>query len=240
MILRVRFTKLGRVRFVGHRDLARIWERALRKARVDLVMTEGFTPRPKVAFGLALPTTYESVCEYMDIHLGSLEVDGCVLETAELASVLSDALPIGIDVVEAAVVERGGPSLQQAVFACRWECELPSVDPDQLGAILDRVLSAAALPVVRQRKGRSYTDDLRESVLGLTAMGQTAAGSAFMADLACQPRSVRPGEVLRAVDPALQEGLVRRTHQWICVDGERREPLPVDASALAPALVCAP
>ncbi len=52
----VRYTKLGKVRFTSHRDAARLWERALRKAELPVAMSQGFTPRPRISFGLALPT----------------------------------------------------------------------------------------------------------------------------------------------------------------------------------------
>ena len=58
---RVRFTKRGKVRFLSHRDLARVWERALRRAGIRVAYSEGFSPRPKVSFGLALSTWYESL-----------------------------------------------------------------------------------------------------------------------------------------------------------------------------------
>ena len=54
--LRVKYTKLGKVRFVSHRDGARLWERALRRVDLPVAYTEGFTPRPKVGFGLVLVT----------------------------------------------------------------------------------------------------------------------------------------------------------------------------------------
>ena len=41
----------------------------LRRAEIPLVYSEGFSPRPKIAFGLALPTGAESECEYLDSHL---------------------------------------------------------------------------------------------------------------------------------------------------------------------------
>ena len=69
MKLRVRSTKIGKVRFTSHRDAARIWERALRIAELPIAATEGFTPRPKISFGLALPTGAESIAEYTDIEL---------------------------------------------------------------------------------------------------------------------------------------------------------------------------
>src|SRR5690606_40985756 len=67
--VRIRFSKLGKVRFTSHRDTARIWERALRRADLPVAYTEGFAPRPRVSFGLALPTGAESLGEYLDVDL---------------------------------------------------------------------------------------------------------------------------------------------------------------------------
>lgn len=74
MKLRVRATKIGKVRFTSHRDAARMWERALRRAGLPVAFTEGFTPRPKISFGLALPTGAESIAEYVDIELQHLSL----------------------------------------------------------------------------------------------------------------------------------------------------------------------
>ena len=71
MKLRIRFAKIGRVRWTSHRDVARMWERALRRARLPVAYTEGFSPRPKLSFGLALPTGCESEAEYLDVALAS-------------------------------------------------------------------------------------------------------------------------------------------------------------------------
>ena len=93
MILRLRYAKIGKVRFTSHRDTARIWERALRRAGLPVLTRSGFTPRPRVSFGLALPTGAESIAEYLDLEV----VDGAVTETdlGELPDRLTDALPIG-------------------------------------------------------------------------------------------------------------------------------------------------
>ena len=58
--IRFRFAKLGKIRFTSQRDVARMWERALRRAGLPLAYTEGFSPRPQLSFGLALPTGCES------------------------------------------------------------------------------------------------------------------------------------------------------------------------------------
>ena len=68
--LRLRFTKAGKVRFTSHRDVARMWERALRRSRLPVAYSQGFSPHPLVSFGLALPTGCESHGEYLDVRLG--------------------------------------------------------------------------------------------------------------------------------------------------------------------------
>ena len=67
--VRIRFAKLGKIRWTSHRDVARMWERAFRRVELPLAYSAGFSPRPKVSFGLALPTGHESVAEYLDVEL---------------------------------------------------------------------------------------------------------------------------------------------------------------------------
>ena len=70
--VRLQYTKLGKIRWIGHRDVARALERAFRVAQLPLAFSEGFSPRPRVSFGLALSTGHESVAEYVDLVLAAL------------------------------------------------------------------------------------------------------------------------------------------------------------------------
>lgn len=223
--VRLRFTKLGKVRFLGHRDLARVWERALRRAGLPVTYSEGFSPRPRLAFGLALSTSYESLGEYLDIDLDALPDD-----VAALPGRLSALLPEGIDVTAACEVSRSEPSLQQAVTSCSWLIDVIDIDPGAAAAVVDRALAAPSLMLTRERKGNVVTDDLRPQILGLEVVGPTPSGTRLHAELGTQPRTLRPSELLAALDPPLEEGLVRRTHQWMTSDGARREVLPSDAT----------
>ena len=70
MRVRLRFTKLGKVRFTSHRDVARMWERAFRRADGPRRLhARGSPPGPSISFGLALSTGYESLGEYLDVEL---------------------------------------------------------------------------------------------------------------------------------------------------------------------------
>lgn len=235
MKVRLRFAKLGKIRFISHRDVARIWERALRRAELPVAYTEGFSPRPKLSFGLALPTGHESLGEYLDVDLAS--VAGPSIDVVELPARLDPCLPVGLDAQGAAVIEPGTPSLQQAVTSCTWRIEVVGASADRLASLVEAALVAEELPITRIRKGREEQIDLRPTVLSAEVAGPTDRGAALVAELATQPRSARPSDLLAALGPGLEEGRVCRTHQWILIDGVREEPVPPTAMpAAAPSL----
>jgi radical SAM-linked protein len=222
----VRFAKLGKVRWTSHRDVARMWERAFRRVGLPLAYSAGFAPRPKVSFGLALPTGYESVAEYLDIELA----EGAAVDPAALPAALTAALPAGVDVLLAGVVDDRSDSLQQAVTCCTWVAEVVGMDAAGADRLVDAALAAPALVVTRERKGQPVTDDLRPALRSFTVLGPTPAGMALEVELATQPRGVRPVELIEAIDASLELGSVRRLHQWIERDGAREEPLPMPAT----------
>src|SRR4051812_25841059 len=195
--VRLRFTKVGKVRFVGHRDVARLFERALRKSGVDISYTEGFSPRPKIAFGLALSTGHESLAEYLDIALP----EDRDVDVTDLPGRLSPALPPGIDVVAAARVQAGDASLPEAGTSCTWRIEIVDIDVPTADRLVASTIDAPELVLTRIRKGKEVTDDLRPAVLSLAVDGPTDGGGvALLTELATQPRGVRPNELLQVID----------------------------------------
>jgi radical SAM-linked protein len=242
--VRLRFSKLGKVRFTSHRDTARIWERALRRIDLPVAYTEGFSPRPRLSFGLALSTGHESLGEYLDVDL---EAGPVPVDVNGLPARLDPALPVGFTVQGAAVVEPGTTSLQEAVTSCTWRMEVTGADPGVVGTAVEQLLDRDQLVVTRERKGRDVTEDLRPALLHLAVAGPTPSGTELVAELATQPRALRPGDLLGALAglvPGAAEGRVCRTHQWLVADASRREPLPappgLDSWTLAATAAAAP
>jgi len=224
--VRIRFSKLGKVRFTSHRDTARIWERALRRVRAPVAYTEGFSPRPRLSFGLALSTGHESLGEYLDVELG---VPSGAVDVDDLNARLDPALPVGFTVQGATVVEPGTTSLQEAVTSCTWHMEVIGADQGVVGSAVERLLGGDRLVVTRERKGRDVTEDLRPALLELALVGPTPSGTELVAELATQPRALRPGDLIGALAelvPGAAEGRVCRTHQWLDAGDGRHEPLP--------------
>jgi radical SAM-linked protein len=236
MRVRIRYSKLGKVRFTSHRDMARIWERALRKTMTPVAYSAGFTPRPKLAFGLALPTGAESLAEYLDVELATpIQID-------ELTGLWTAALPPGFAVVGIEEIDRSGLSLQEDVAACTWELTLCNISFDAANEACEAAVRADSLPLERERKGERRLDDVRPAVVSLDVDdGVDSLGNAapmIRAVLATQQRSLRPSEFLAVCFPQVPDvldigGRVLRTHQWIEREGARRElsPLPRTVAA---------
>lgn len=234
MRIRIRFTKTGKIRWTSHRDVARIWERTIRRVGLPIAYSQGFSPHPKVHFGLALSTGHESLAEYLDLDLDddAPEVPGPA-ELAALAAPLTAALPVGLEVTAVAPIADNATSLQQAVESCEWRIEIRGVEPHEVAPAIERVLAAPELTITRQRKGRDVTDDIRPYVLALAVVGPTDAGTEIDAHLATQPRGLRTSELLAVLDTGGDEGRVRRLTQWMLLDGARCEPLagPTEATS---------
>lgn len=227
--LRIRFTKLGKVRFTSHRDVARMWERAFRRASLPIAYSEGFSPRPRLSFGLALSTGHESLGEYLDADLAP----GNDVDLDALPERLSAGLPVGIDVVALAPLVARVPSLQADVTACRWVLALDGVEPGAAAAAVEGAFAASELPTITRRKGEDVLADVRPGVLAITLADPWPLGPddappgalVVAAALATQPHGVRPADLVAAVFPGAHERRVVRTHQWIDHDGARREPI---------------
>jgi hypothetical protein len=248
--IRFRFSKLGKIRFTSQRDVARMWERALRRSGLPVAWSKGFSPRPLLSFGLALPTGCESLAEYLDARLAEPETGtpgGLGAETPwsflkpeigpELAQVMTNLLPDGLVVQACADLAGGSESLQQEVTSCSWEMEVLEVIAGGLADRIERLLDAPTVPVQRERKGRLVQDDLRPSVISLVSVPDAATTAAdgihhkIRAELATRPRGVRPKELLEGLGADLVLARACRTHQWIERDGARWEPLPLGGEA---------
>ncbi|MDQ1535542.1 MAG: hypothetical protein QOF28_3303, partial [Actinomycetota bacterium] len=232
--VRVRYAKRGKVRWISHRDVARAFERALRIEQLPLAFTLGFSPRPKVSFGLALSTGYESEAEYLDLELAS------PIDLEPLPARLTAALPVGLEVDAVVAHEERAPALQEVVAAVTWQVEVTDDDGEVipvelLTELVERANRAAVLEVTQVRKGRASVADVRPAIRRLEVLDGT-----LEMELLTQPRGAKPSEVVAAIagfsSPAvtLVVGRAVRTHQWIERDGARCEPLDADTRPCVP------
>jgi radical SAM-linked protein len=233
--LRLRYTKRGRLRFISHRDFARAFERALRRARVPMAYSAGFSPHPKISYVGAAPTGVASEAEYLEIGLAKR------CDPAAVRRALDESLPPGIDVLEC--VESRGGSLADRIDTSIWEVALPGVDEPSAAAAVAAFLASEWVPVERLTKNGRRLLDARAAVLRAdTTAGETAAG-APCAILRVVVRHVTPAvrsddilSGLRSVaglEPAAPAEATRLAQGQLDDTGRLLDPLAADAAAAA-------
>lgn len=233
-VLRVRYAKLGRSRWIGHLDLARCFERAVRRAGIAARYSEGFSSHLRLAFGPALPVGAESVAEYLDVELAAEAPPSPEVGAEDRwAEALSDALPDGMEVRRVVVLERRPASLQASITSVEWRIDAAGVDAEVLGDAAGRVLSEASIVVPRRRKGVPVLVDVRPSLRRLEVR-RDDDGVSLGVEAAQAPVALRPGELADAM--GLDGARVRclRLAQWIEQGGQRWAPDELGAGTPGP------
>src|SRR3990172_1576021 len=115
---RITFGKTEAMRFTGHLDLHRTWERTFRRAGLPLAYSEGFNPHPKINIGAALPLGCLSRGDLSDAWLER------ELEPVEVAASLRGAAPPGIEIEAVTRLEATEPVLQGQIEASVYEVTL--------------------------------------------------------------------------------------------------------------------
>jgi radical SAM-linked protein len=236
--IRLRFAKRGRLRFTSHRDFARAFERALRRAEVPMAYSAGFTPHPKISYIGASPTGAGSEAEYLEIGLAR-ETD-----VEDVRAALDAALPPGLDIVEAVVAGPG--SLADRMAASHWRIELPGVSETDAQTAVAQFLAAPEVPVERLTKSGRRTVDTRAPIVSMSASGAAsdgAGGAHAILDVVVRQvtPAVRPDDIvaaLRAVAglaPAAPPVAVRLAQGPLDAQGAVGDPLAPDRESAASA-----
>ena len=192
MRIRITFAKNGALRYVGHLDLHKMWERVTRRAGLSLAYSQGFHPSPKIQLAAALPLGFSSRCELVDLW-----VEG-ETDLSRLPGDLQEAVPPGLRILNVAEVEEKSPPLHTQILSAEFEAVLPGDKNDsELGKKLSTMLQADSLP--RERRGKAY--DLRPLIEELKLIDPDADGHPrlFMRLSAREGATGRPEEVLDAL-----------------------------------------
>src|SRR3954454_6491192 len=155
--LRIRYAKRGRLRFTSHRDVARAFERALRRAEVPMAYSSGFTAHPRVSWVGAAPTGVASEAEYLEIGLAEQR------DPEQIGKALDAALPPGLDIL--ACVVGSGPTLPDQIDASHWIVRLAGVSRQRAAEAVAALLAAAAAPVEKLTKSGRKTVDVRAALV---------------------------------------------------------------------------
>ncbi|HNN13731.1 MAG TPA: TIGR03936 family radical SAM-associated protein [Anaerolineales bacterium] len=201
MRVRITFTKQGALRYIGHLDLHRVWERAMRRADLPLSYSQGFHPQPKISLAAALPLGFSSRAEVLDVRLN----EEIALE--EISNRLKDNLPPDIKVTDLQSVDERLPALQTRVLSAEYEVQLKeAIDGSELKRKVEELLASESIQ--RERRNKFY--DLRPLIESLCVDEEQGPGLK-MTLAAREGATGRPEEVLLALGIEPDAARVERT-----------------------------
>jgi radical SAM-linked protein len=114
MKLRIKFSKHGVLKFIGHLDVMRYFQKAIRRAGIDVTYTTGFSPHQKMSFAAPLGVGLESNGEYMDIEVNSLTSSKDIIDS------LNAQMADGIEILEVKLLPDNAGNAMASVAAAKY------------------------------------------------------------------------------------------------------------------------
>lgn len=201
---RVRFSKTGRMRFLSHHDLLRLFERALRRTGMPLRMTEGFNPHPILSFPTALGLGIESMDEVLEFELDQW------VAPLQAARLLGAQLPEGLAVVSVEPFDRKRRSCVDFV-------EYEACCPGQGSGLAEGIRRFLQMKecVVPRASDKGVRDvEIRQYVMAIEHEGDRV----FLRIRVTDRGTARPEEVLRAIGVRVEPGVrLKKTYTEVAV-----------------------
>lgn len=183
--LRIRFRKEGDLRWISHRDLVRAVERLCRRAGLELRMSEGFHPKPKMSFPSALGLGIEGRGELMELELIT------PVEPQHLLQQLNGLAPEGLVITAVETREPGQPKAR--INALHYQFPVPGERREQVQTAIEKLQATDSLLI--QRDGRPKPIDMMANLMSV----QLRDGSVCFSLSVSGQASARPRDVLEAL-----------------------------------------
>ena len=160
--LLITFGKSGPLKYTSNLDLAKIWERLLRRARLPLLYSQGFNTRPRLQLASALPLGISSECEMIDIALKEpVTLDGLIERLLAVS-------PPGLEIYGIETLGLSHPTLQNLVRSAEYRIRFDeSLDPQDLQQRVEALLAREKIIKVVERKNRKSSYDMRPMIYDL-------------------------------------------------------------------------
>lgn len=191
--LSIAFAVSGAARYVGGLDMGRTWVRALRRLRLPLAYSFGFSPHPRVSLAAPLPVGFAAEHEWVEVYLDAR------VDLADVARQLPAQLPPGLSVRGVEELPLNAPPLASRIQAADYAVQFLDPPPADLAERLARLLEADTLPFTRVRGGKEVRFDLRPRILQARLEERTGAPALILRLQHGPSGAARPEDVLSAL-----------------------------------------
>ena len=188
MKVRIKFSKEGPVKFIGHLDIMRYFQKAIRRADIDIAYSMGFNPHQIMSFASPLSVGHESSGEYFDIELNSMT------DTDDIKNRLNEVMTDGIKIIKVAALDEGEGNAMASVAAADYLvrfCDKLTL-PDDFKEKLTDYYEQEHIYVTKKTKKSEKEIDLKEGIYKL----QVRDDGVFMQLDAGSGSNLKPGFVM--------------------------------------------
>ena len=183
--LQIRFTKCGDLRWISHRDLARVWERLLRRANLQLAFSQGFHPKPRISFPSALALGIEALEEIVELEvIGEFRLE-------QIEADIRQEMPAGMELIELSSPAHGLGKAK--VIGASYRVQISAEQRAQIAAKIEQLLGQTMIEISRDDK--LVTCDPQDPNFDLRVEGSYLHFSLP----ATSAGSVRPSEMLACI-----------------------------------------
>ena len=198
-IIRFKFQRKEALRFLSHLDQLRLFQRAFRRANIEIEHSQGFNPHPKLAFAQAMSVGMMSDEEYADVTVkGTITID-------EFMQKIDAALPEGLCVNDAWYIEKGTLSLNASMCESEYEINVDlshSISEQDVQRAIDKVLTQKAIIIERRtKKGKMTEKDIRPFIKTLKIKKMEVSSITFqLTVIYIEQQCVKPMIVLQKLN----------------------------------------
>lgn len=160
MKVRIKFSKLGNMRFIGHLDIMRYFQKAMRRAKVPIKYSEGFSPHQIMSFAAPLSIGIEGYGEYMDIEIVEK------ISSKEAIKRLNENMCEGMKVLSFLELEDSAKNSMSIVDSADYKLSLKSKENleeyyERLLSVLENIKTSSSLLVEKESKGKVKEVDIK-------------------------------------------------------------------------------
>lgn len=185
MKVRIKFAKYGVMKFIGHLDMMRFFQKAIRRAKIDVRYSEGFSPHQIMSFAAPLGVGIESFGEYLDIEVHSMD------SPEAMRQALNAAMVEGVEILSVNVLPDQAKNAMASVAAASYRLAMKegAFPIDDLAEQLQAFYAQETIPYTKETK-KSVTElDLKQ---GIYELGADEAGNIHMLVNASSSGNLKP------------------------------------------------
>ena len=191
MKIRIKFSKQGEMKFIGHLDLMRFFQKAIRRAKIDIRFSEGLSPHMIMSFASPLGVGITSSGEYVDIEINT------PVSTQEALKKLNREMADGIRILDFRKIEEGKASKAMSIVAgadYTVKFRHPSDAPDRWQEQIPLFLASEHIYVTRESKKGETVADIRPMIFRM----EGADDSLFLRLSAGSAANLKPETLMAA------------------------------------------